>query len=144
MADFNSIAEMVRSCAAEAVQTAQERFGFVLDYSDASIESLETILAGVSASLDASDKGATEQAVKLWGSYLGEVVRRNFGGTWDLIQYPGRAAAVPTLVIAGSQLYPLVKVYRRLTMGEPENVWKFYEKIRAKLSPVHPTDSFAG
>jgi hypothetical protein len=48
------------------------------------------------------------------------------------------------LVIAGSQLYPLMKVYRRLTMGEPENVWKFYEKIRTKLSPVHPTDSFAG
>ncbi len=144
MGDFNSIAEMIESCAAEAVRAAQEQFGFALDYSDGSVESLETILANISASLNPADKDAVEQAVKLWGSYLGEVARRSFGGTWELIQYPGRAAAVPTLVIAGSQLYPLMKVYRRLTMGEPENVWKFYEQIRAKLSPVHPTDSFAG
>jgi len=37
----------------------------------------------------------------------------------------------------------MMKIYRRLTMGEPENVWKFYERIRPRLSFVHPTDSFA-
>jgi hypothetical protein len=37
----------------------------------------------------------------------------------------------------------LVKVYRRLTMGEAENVWKFYERIRGRLSAVHPTDASA-
>lgn len=140
MADFNSIGEMMRDCAAEAVGIAQDRFGFVLDYSDASIESLETILAGVSASLDLSDEGLVEQAVKVWGSYFGETVRRSFGGSWDLVQYPGRAAAFPTLVIAGSQLYPLMKVYRRFTIGDSENVWKFYERIRSKLCSVHPVE----
>ncbi len=140
MADFQSIADMMQSCAAEAVHAAHEQFGFTLDYSDHSIESLETILANLHIS---EDKEAVEQAVKQWGSYLGEVVRRNFGGEWELLQPPGRAAAVPTLVIAGSQLYPLMKVFRRLTMGEPENVWKFYEKIRARLASVHPTDRFA-
>jgi hypothetical protein len=143
MAEFNSITEIMQSCAAEAVHTARERFGFALDYSDGSIESLETILANISASLNMSDAETVEQAVKLWGGYLGEVVRRGCGGEWDLIQYPGQAAAVPTLVIAGSQLYPLMKVYRRLTMGEPENVWKFYEQIRTKLGSVHPTDRLA-
>jgi hypothetical protein len=140
MADFTSIADMMQACAAEAVCAAHDQFGFTLDYSEASVQSLETILANIHLS---EDKESMEQAVKTWGSYLGEVVRRSFGGDWELVQPPGKAAAVPTLVIAGSQLYPLMKVYRRLTMGEPENVWKFYEKIRAHLSPVHPTDSFA-
>lgn len=136
MAEFRSIAEMMQASAADAVREAQEQFGFALDYSDASIESLETILAAIGARLDTNDKDAVEQAVKLWGGYLGETVRRVSGGGWELIQYPGRTAAVPTLVIGESQLYPLMKVYRRLTMGEPENVWKFYGRIRGKLSPV--------
>lgn len=136
MADFDSIAEMMQACAADAVREAQEQFGFALDFSDGSIESLETVLAAISISLDMTNKEAVEQAVKLWGGYLGETVRRVCGGSWELIQYPGRTAAVPTLLIGSSQLYPLMKVYRRLTMGEPENVWKFYGRIREKLSPV--------
>ena len=143
MAGFNSIAEMMQSYAADAVQVAQDRFGFVLDYSDGSIASLETILSTVAGSLNFSDKDAVEEQVKLWGGYLGETVRRRWDGAWDLIPYPGRAAAVPTLVVAGSQLYPLMKVYRRLTMGDAENVWKFYEKIRGRLCSVYPTDGSA-
>ncbi len=137
MGDFNSITEMMQSCAAEAVTTARQQFGFSLDYSGPSVEALETVLVNVSATLDISDKDRVEQSVKVWGGYLGEVVRRSFGGAWDLVQYPGRAAAVPALVVSGSQLYPLMKVYRRLTLGEPENVWKFYERIRARLASVH-------
>jgi len=134
----------MRDSADEAVSVAREQFGFALDYSSGSIESLETVLANISSRVDVAEKDATELTLKRWGGYLGEVVRRNFGGEWKLIQYPGRAAAVPALVIAGSQIYPLMKVYRRLTLGEAENVWKFYEKIRSRLSPVHPTDSVAG
>jgi hypothetical protein len=147
MADFKSIAEMMESCARDAVHLAQERFGFSLDYSEESIESLETILASVSGSLrdrkNSSEKEAIEQEVKLWGSYLGEVVRRRWDGAWDLVRYPGGVAAVPTLLVAGSQLYPLVKVYRRLTLGDAENIWNFYQKIRQKLCPVYPADGSA-
>jgi hypothetical protein len=78
--------------------------------------------------------------VKLWGGYLGEVVRRYWNGGWDLIQYPGGVAAVPTLLISGSQLYPLMKIYRRLTMGDRENIHDFYQRIRKHLSTVHPLD----
>ncbi|MHB8303055.1 MAG: hypothetical protein ACYDC6_09495 [Acidobacteriaceae bacterium] len=145
MDGFASIAEMMQSCSAEAVQLADDRFGFHLDYSEESVQSLETILSSVSAGLQAaqkqaSDKQTVEQEVKRWGGYLGEVVRRRWSGEWSLVQYPGGAAAVPALLVGGSQLYPLVKVYRRLTMGEAENVWTFYQKIRQKLSTVCPTE----
>lgn len=140
MAEFQSIAEMMQSCADRAVQIAHDRFGFELDFSEESIESLETILASVSGSLNLLKNDQVEEQVKLWGGYLGEVVRRYWNGGWELIQYPGGAAAVPTLLISGSQLYPLIKVYRRLTMGERENVWEFYRRIHNHLSTVHPLD----
>lgn len=143
MADFASIAEMMQSCAADAVKMAHDRFGFVLDYSESSVESVETILSTLAGSLSSSDSDELERQVKLWGAYLGEVVRRQRDGAWDLVSYPGRIAAVPAMVVARSQLYPLMKVYRRLTMGEAENVWKFYERIRDRLSPVHPIDGRA-
>lgn len=138
MADFNSIDEMMQGCAKEAVAEAHDRFGFTLDYSARSLESLETILANISSTLDLEDKDAVEQIVKTWGSYFGETVRRTCGGNWDLIQYPNRVSALPAVVVAGSQLYPLMKVFRRLTMGEAENVWKFYERIQARLSAAEP------
>lgn len=140
MADFRSISDMMESCAAEAVQVAHANFGFQLDYSEDSLTSLETILSSVSGGLQIADKEAVEEQVKRWGGYFGEVVRRRWQGSWELVQYPGGAAAVPTLLVSGSQLYPLMKVYRRLTMGEAENVRNFYEKIRQKLSAVYPTE----
>ena len=49
-------------------------------------------------------------------------------------QYPGGGvAAVPTLLIRGSRLYPLMKVYRRLTLGEGENLSAFYKMVAARL-----------
>jgi len=80
MSDFNSIAEMMQSCAEEAIAIARDQFGFALDYSQDSIESLETILANLAGKLDLSDKAGVEQTVKLWGGYFGETVRRSFGG----------------------------------------------------------------
>ena len=76
---------------------------------------LEQILAGQAAE-------DLEFQTRLWGSYFGEVIRRRFAGEWELAQYPGGGvAAVPTLLVRGARLYPLIKVYRRLTMGQAEN-----------------------
>ena len=140
MAEFKSIAEMMQNSADRAVEIAHDRFGFQLDYSEESLQSLETILASVSTTLNLLENEKVEEQVKLWGGYLGEVVRRYWNGGWDLIQYPGGVAAVPTLLVSGSQLYPLMKIYRRLTIGDRENVWEFYQRIRNHLSTAHPLD----
>lgn len=135
--------EMMESFAADAVTRAEKQFGFSLDYSEQSLRDLETILASVASSLPQENKEIVEQEVKTWGAYFGQVALRHWGGVWDLIVYPGGAAAVPALVIGGSQLYPLMKMYRRLTLGESENVWLYYQKIRQRLSPVYPIDDSA-
>ena len=63
--------------------------------------------------------------VRLWGSYLGEVLRRRYAGGWEMTQYPGGTVAVPAVDVRGSRLFPLMKVYRRLTAGEEEDLRSF-------------------
>ncbi len=42
--------------------------------------------------------------VRLWGSYLGEVLRRRYAGNWEMTQYPGGVMAVPAIEVRGSRL----------------------------------------
>jgi hypothetical protein len=71
--------------------------------------------------------------VRLWGSYLGEVLRRRYAGTWEMTQYPGGGLAVPAVDVRGSRLFPLMKVYRRLTVGEEEDLRGFYAMVIERL-----------
>ena len=95
-----------------------------LDFTADSIDSLDEILVlvGESPELD------LDFEVRLWGSYLGEVLRRRYAGSWEMTQYPGGAVAVPAVEVRGSRLFPLLKVYRRLTVGEEED-------LRSLLTP---------
>jgi hypothetical protein len=70
---------------------------------------------------------------KVWGSYLGEVVRRRFGGQWSIETYPGKQFATLTLNLNGNKLFPSIKVHRRLTEGESDNVWNFYQMVKKRL-----------
>ena len=84
--------------------------------------------------LDGQAAEDLEFQTRLWGSYFGEVIRRRFGGEWELTQHPGGgASAVPTLVVRGARLYPLMKVYRRLTLGKGEDLAAFYNMVSARL-----------
>jgi hypothetical protein len=90
------------------------------------VDVLEQILDGQAAE-------DLEFQTRLWGSYFGEIIRGRFGGEWELTQYPGAVASVPTLVVRGARLYPLMKVYRRLTLGPQENLATFYKMVSGRL-----------
>jgi hypothetical protein len=47
--------------------------------------------------------------------------------------YPGGAVAVPAIEVRGSRLFPLMKVYRRLTMGEEEDLRGFFTMVTERL-----------
>ena len=70
---------------------------------------------------------------KLWGGYLGEVVRRRWGGEWGMETYPGADFATLTLNVRGAKLFPSMKIYRRLSEGEQDNVWSFDQRVKEKL-----------
>jgi hypothetical protein len=132
--NFASLAAMMSAYAEEAIRVAWNDHRQRLDLSEASIDLLERILDGQSAD-------DLDFQTRLWGSYFGEVIRRRFAGEWEFTQYPGGGVAtVPTLLVRGSRLYPLMKVYRRLTLGGAENLSAFYKMVSARLdgpSPAH-------
>jgi hypothetical protein len=125
--NFASLADMMRAYAEEAARVAWNDHRQRLDLSESSIDRLEQILGGQSTE-------DLEFQTRLWGSYFGEVIRRRFAGEWELGPHPGGGvAAIPTLVIQGARLYPLMKVYRRLTMGAAENLSSFYKMVSNRL-----------
>jgi hypothetical protein len=137
MEAHDSVNAMAGAYADQAVTLAHE-FKATLDYSENSLMELETIVGQLALDLPpngAPDDELTEMC-KLWGSYFGEVVRRRFGGDWSIETYPGKQFATLTLTVAGTKLFPSMKVHRRLTAGESDNLWSFYKMVKAKLEAM--------
>ena len=112
-----------------AAEFAKGEYGQKLDFSSDSIDSLDEILVRVGESPELD----IDFEVRLWGSYLGEVLRRRYAGTWEMTQYPGGVAAVPAVELRGSRLFPLMKVFRRLTEGEEEDLHTFFSMVIERL-----------
>ncbi len=130
--------------AATAVQLAAD-FNVQLDYSEASLEELEGILERVAGQIpkgppsrvQPGQEPAQEQldrTSRVWGGYFGETIRRLWDGEWGVETYPGTVAPVISVDVGGAKIFPVMKAYRRLTQGEGENVWKFYQMVRVKIS----------
>jgi hypothetical protein len=120
---------MMDSYARAATGVAQQEFKQKLDFTSESIDGLDEILVlvGESPELD------VDFEARLWGSYLGEVLRQRYAGNWEMTQYPGGALAVPAVDVRGSRLFPLMKVYRRLTVGDEEDLRGFFAMVVARL-----------
>jgi hypothetical protein len=126
---FPDVGSMMEGYAKAAVDLARDQFHQKLDFSASSIDNLDEILVLVSDSPEVD----LDFEVRLWGSYLGELLRLRYTGTWEMTQYPGGAVAVPAIEVRGSRLFPLVKVYRRLTMGEEEDLRSFFTMVTERL-----------
>ncbi len=141
---LNTIADMMEQYAADAVRLAPE-FGVALDYSESSLEALERILDQLADKVQSSEaeprsedsmQKELDSVSRIWGGYFGETIRRLWGGEWGVETYPGTIAPVISVDIGGAKLFPVMKIYRRLTKGEDENVWSFYQMVRARVSGV--------
>jgi len=126
---FPDLAAMMEGYARAAAELGKSEFKQKLDYSSESIDALDEILVVVSESPELD----VDFEVRLWGSYLGEVLRRRYAGTWEMTQYPGGLVAVPAVEVRSSRLFPLMKVYRRLTIGDEEDLRGFYSKVTERL-----------
>jgi hypothetical protein len=137
--EFDSLDAMMRAYAEDAVRLAAEDHGMALDYSPESIPRLETVLSARGPIPEPEQ----EEATRLWGAYYGEIFRHKFPAEWIMAVYPtpqyagrqdaGSDVAMPALDIAGSHVYPLLKIFRRLTIGPTEDLAAFYAKVAAAI-----------
>ena len=128
-ATYSDLGAMMEGYAQAAVDCARREFKQKLDFTAESIDGLDEILVlvGESPELD------VDFEARLWGSYLGEVLRQRYAGSWEMTQYPGGVVAVPAVDVRGSRLFPLMKVYRRLTVGEEDDLRAFYAMVVERL-----------
>jgi hypothetical protein len=126
---FPDLGAMMEGYAQAAVEQAKSNFRQTLDFSSDSINALDEILVLLSESPEID----LDFESRLWGSYLGEMLRQRYAGSWEMTQYPGDEHAVPAVEVRGSRLFPLMKVYRRLTLGDEEDLRSFYTMVTERL-----------
>jgi len=127
--NFADLGAMMEGYARAAADLARTSYKQTLDFSAESIDALDDLLVMVAESPELD----LDFEVRLWGAYLGEVLRRRYAGTWEMTPYPGGAVAVPAVDVRGSRLFPLIKIYRRLTMGEEEDLRSFFSMVTGRL-----------
>lgn len=130
-----NVQKMAEAYAQDAVDFAGKRLGVKLDWSDASIANVEIAFSKMSASYMATNPKPTNEQVmsfaKAFGSYVGEVYRRNHGATWGMVtlggqKYPGLRTT------SGIDFWPWARAFNRITKGSEDNVSDYYAAL---LSP---------
>lgn len=128
-----TIGDVMAAYAEDAVFHAS-KLGFALDYSEASLEQLDAVLAkltenGLLPTTSTEEKTAAWQRSKIYGGYLGEVVIRTMGGAWEMRDLPSGAAQA-VLRSQGVQMFPPEKIFKRLTEDEYSGVSGYCRALR--------------
>ena len=131
-----SINDVMEAYAKDA-ETAARKRGFILDYSEASLEDVDRILNEITAGDILKPQTESEREdlwilSKVYGGYLGQVVIREMTGEWELQDLPdGRARVV--LRSCGIQAFPPEKIFKRLTQDRFSGVSGYCRALRAIL-----------
>jgi hypothetical protein len=128
------IAGVTGAYALDAVDHAKAHFGVILDWSDGSIAKVETILARLHADYKSKAQipdDAIAMIAKGYGSYIGEVYRRNHGGEWGIMTLDG--LDFPAVKArSGTAFWPIGRVTNRIKNGSGDNVAFYYRRLLAK------------
>jgi hypothetical protein len=131
-----AIQKVAEAYALDAVDIAKTSFKMDLDFSDQSVTRIEHILDLLHNDIYKSNP--TQEQIfnfaKVFGSYVGEVYRRNHGATWGMVtvgkdSFPGLQASAK-----GNLFWPWGKVQNRIIKGAEDNVAVYYRVLLT--SPV--------
>lgn len=130
--------------AAEAVTHAR-KLGVSLDYSEQSLEAVDTILSeftkqGLLRPAPPEKNSAIWDLSNLYGSYVGQVVIAEFGGAWELQVQADKAVRI-ALRSQGIQMFPPEKIYKRLVQDESSGVSGYCRALRAIVQRRNETPS---
>ena len=124
-----TLEEEMKANALEAMKLTRKHLVAELDFSEESVRELDGLFDQVDYAWPggASDDNI-EQLTRLWGSYLGEVLRRRCGGQWaseegDRVALRGEKTT----------LHPHDEVRNRLVGDAEGSIWEYYESARGLL-----------
>lgn len=140
-AEDPNLQQIAEAYALDAVDFARDRFKLSLDWSDASVAHIETMLAEFHRQIH-SVKPTDEQVLqfaKLFGSYVGEVFRRNHGATWGIVSLEGQS--FPGLKASGPAglFWPWGRVQNRIRNGPEDDVWHYYQYLLSRNGNYPPS-----
>ena len=138
MSEQVTISSVMQANAEQAVRYARERFRSELDYSPQSLERVDRIIDVMHVELPKSFvaraiKGAAIDAevwtmAKMWGAYVGETLRRQWGGRWKTTPSPDGHAEV-LLDLPLGRCKPVAEVHRRLMEGTGPGALAMYAAL---------------
>ena len=141
MSEAKIVGDMVAWHAEEACGFARDNLNVTLDYAEESVEIVEAILDQLHKSIPGrgiETKPSFEQFdgyAKMFGGYVGEVMRRKWGGHWKL-----ENSAIPGQRVVKLELTqevavsPQEKVSRRILHGAEHNVWLYFQMLKHRLA----------
>lgn len=130
-AEDPKVQQVAEAYAQDAVDFARNQFKLSLDWSDASVAHIEAMLAVLHEQMAAAKPSAEQifQFAKLFGSYVGEVFRRNHGATWGITTLEGQS--FPGLKASGAAglFWPWGRAQNRIQNGPEDSVWHYYQHL---------------
>jgi hypothetical protein len=135
---MKELAQQVVDKAERAVDQLRDRSHDTLDYSESSLAVVEEMLAEATEFVEETPAEQIEALVKMLGSYVLEVGRREFGGTY--YWHEGRDQ---TVLVVGEPDYKIAilafdKVRGRLSGDEEDNIPFFYQGFAERARSAEP------
>ena len=139
-----TIGDMMAAYAEDAIDYVRQNFETELDYSEGSVELIEALLSAIHEQMppeiraqitdDGPPPEVIDQFAKMLGGYVGEVMRRNWGGTWKdhSAAFPGELVYTLELGDGGGDVWPHFKAGKRLINGPEDNIWDYFQILREK------------
>ena len=134
-----AVLEVMQAHATAGVFWAREMFEPSLDYSEASLYEVEQILGRLRDRLPQNRLTRLIQRRQMrremleiaivWGSYVGEVMRRHGAGEWQ-VSHAKRANILATsLQLPAITAFPIQAIYHWLSFQSPEGIWDYYKRM---------------
>ncbi len=127
----DKIQKVAAAYALDACDFLCKHFQINLDWSDASIQHIESVMDKFHRDA-AKAKPSPEKIMQfatLFGSYIGEVYRKNHGATWGMIEMNGQSFPGLMAQSSGTTFWPWGRAHNRLVNGSQDNVWHYYQAL---------------
>jgi hypothetical protein len=108
----------------DAVRRAEDEFAIRLDFSADSVRQVEAILGRLHERHRQEPLGEVGlgREARLWGAYLGAVIKRLRHGTWRKDSAAGGEGSLPLVFGKQDETFPCAWAYKRIANGDEDNV----------------------